>query len=39
MLSLGERIAVSESMYRDLNGVSVWCAVGGMKLNAIRLRL
>ena len=32
--SLGERIAVSGSMNRDLNRVSVWCNLWGMKLNA-----
>ena len=29
-----QRVAVSESMNRDLNGVSVWCNLCGMKLNA-----
>ena len=29
-----ERVAVSESMNRDLNWVSVWCDLWGMKLNA-----
>ena len=32
--SPGERVAVSESMDRDLNRVSVWCNLWGMKLNA-----
>ena len=32
--SSGERVAVSESMNRDLNRVSVWCNLLGMKLNA-----
>ena len=32
--SPGERLAVSESMNRDLNRVSVWCNLWGMKLNA-----
>ena len=32
--SPGERVAVSESMNRDLNRVSVWCDLCGMKLNA-----
>ena len=32
--SPGERVAVSESMNRDLNSVSVWCNLWGMKLNA-----
>ena len=33
VLSPGERVAVSESMNRDLNRVIVWCNLGGMKLN------
>ena len=32
--SPGERVAVSESMNSDLNRVSVWCNLWGMKLNA-----
>ena len=32
--SPGERVAVSESMNRDLNRVSVWCDLWGIKLNA-----
>ena len=32
--SHGERVAVSESMNRHLNRVSVWCNQWGMKLNA-----
>ena len=32
--SPGKRVAVSESMNRDLNRVSVWCNLWGMKLNA-----
>ena len=32
--SPGERVAVSESMNRDLNRVSMWCNLRGMKLNA-----
>ena len=28
-----ERVTVSESMNRDLNRVSVWCNLWGMKLN------
>ena len=32
--SPGERLAVSESMNLDLNRVSVWCNLWGMKLNA-----
>ena len=31
--SPGERVAVSESMNRDLNRVNVWCNLCGMKLN------
>ena len=31
--SPGERVAVSEFMNRDLNTVSVWCNLWGMKLN------
>ena len=31
--SPGERVAISESMNRDLNRVSVWCNQWGMKLN------
>ena len=34
MPSPGERIAVSESMNRDLNSISVSCNLWGMKLNA-----
>ena len=29
----GERVAISESMNHDLNRVSVWCNLWGMKLN------
>ena len=32
--SPGERVVVSESMNRDLNRVSVWCYLWGIKLNA-----
>ena len=32
--SPAEREAVAESMNRDLNSVSVWCDLLGMKLNA-----
>ena len=32
--SPGERVAVSESMNHDINRVSVWCNLWGMKLNA-----
>ena len=37
--SPGERVAFSESMNRDLNRVSVWCNLWGIKLNASKLRL
>ena len=36
--SPGERIAVSESMNRDFNRVSVWCNMWGMKLNASKTK-
>ena len=36
--SPGERVAVSESMNRDLNRVSVWCDLWGMKLNASKTK-
>ena len=36
--SSGERVAVSESMNRDLNIVSVWCNLCGMKLNASKTK-
>ena len=36
--SPGERVAVSESMNRDLNWVSVWCNQWGMKLNASKTK-
>ena len=36
--SPGERVAVSESMNRDLNRVSVWCNLLGMKLNASKTK-
>ena len=38
MPSPGERVAVSESMNRDLNTVSVWCNLWGMKLNASKTK-
>ena len=34
----GERAAVSESMNRDLNRVSVWCNLWGMKLNGSKTK-
>ena len=33
-----ERVAVSESMNRDLNRVSVWCNLWEMKLNASKTK-
>ena len=36
--SPGERVAVSESMNRDLNRVSMWCNLWGMKLNASKTK-
>ena len=39
VLSPGVRVAVSESLIRDLGRVSEWCDLWGMKLNASRLRL
>ena len=36
--SLGDRVAVSESMNLDLNRVSVWCDLWGMKLNASKTK-
>ena len=36
--SPGERVAVSESMNRDLNRVSVWCNLWGMKLNGSKAK-
>ena len=38
VLSPGERVAVSESMNCDLNRVSVWCNLWGMKLNASKTK-
>ena len=38
MPSPGERVAVSESMNLDLNRVSVWCNLLGMKLNASKTK-
>ena len=34
----GERVAISESMNRDLNRVCVWCNLWGMKLNASKTK-
>ena len=34
--SPGDRVAVSESMNRDLNRVSVWCNLWRIKLNATK---
>ena len=39
MPSPGERVAVSESMNRDLNRASVWCNLWGMKLNASKTKI
>ena len=36
--SPAERVAVTESMNRDLNRVSVWCDLWGMKLNASKTK-
>ena len=36
--SSGERVAVSDSMNPDLNRVSVWCNLWGMKLNASKTK-
>ena len=36
--SPGERVAVSESMNRDLYRVCVWCNLWGMKLNASKTK-
>ena len=36
--SPGERVAVSESMNRDLNRVSVWCNLWGMNQNASKTK-
>ena len=36
--SPGEKVAVSESMNRDLNRISVWCNLFGMKLNASKTK-
>ena len=35
---LSERVAVTESMNRDLNMVSVWCDLWGMKLNVSKTK-
>ena len=34
----GERVAVTESINRDLNRVSVWCDLWRMKLNASKTK-
>ena len=36
--SPGERVAVSESMNRDLSRVNVWCNLWGMKLNTSKTK-
>ena len=38
MPSPGGRVAVSESINRDLNMVIVWCNLWGMKLNASKTK-
>ena len=38
MPSPGERVAISESINRDQNRVSVWCNLWGMKLNASKTK-
>ena len=38
VLSPGERVAVSESINRDLNRVSVGCNMWGMELNASKTK-
>ena len=38
MPSPGERVAVSDSMNRDLNRVSLWCYLSEMKLNASKTK-
>ena len=38
VLSPGEMVTVSESMNRDLNRVSVWCNLWGIKLNASKTK-
>ena len=38
MPSPGEAVAVLESMNRDLNAVTVWCGLWGMKLNASKTK-
>ena len=36
--SLGIRVAVAESLIRDLGRVSEWCDFWGMKLNASKIK-
>ena len=38
MLSSGVRVAVAESLIRDLDRVSEWCDLWGMKLNTIKTK-
>ena len=38
VISPGERVAVSESMNHDLNRVSLWCDLRGMKLNVSKTK-
>ena len=37
-MACATRVAVSESMNRDLNKVSVWCNLWGMELNASKTK-
>ena len=38
VLSPGVRVAVAESLIRDLGRVSEWCVLWGMKLNASKTK-
>ena len=38
VLSPGIRVAVAESLIRDLGRVSEWCDLSGMKLNASKTK-
>ena len=37
--STGVRVAVAESLFRDLDRVSEWCNLWGMKLNASKTKI
>ena len=39
MPSQGVRVAVAESLIRDLGRVSEWCVLWGMKLNASKTKI